>query len=169
MELIQIGENALKVMLTKEDMISYDIVFDMLDYKDIKTRLAINKILAEAKARVGFFTDSENLYIQAFSDGEGGCELFFSRSEGGHRLYLFDGISPLLLACARLLNCGFSGESALYREVDSERYYLLLSKFSGEYIFLSEIGVQKAYKSAYFAEHATLLTENAVETLGKLK
>ena len=38
MELIQIGENALKVMLTKEDMKSYDIVFDMLDYKDIKNK-----------------------------------------------------------------------------------------------------------------------------------
>ena len=169
MELIQIGENALKVMLTKEDMKSYDIVFDMLDYKDIKTRKAINKILAEARAKVGFFGDSENLYIQAFSDGEGGCELFFSLGEGKSRLYRFDGISPLLLACARLLNCGFSGESEVYREIDSEKYYLLLSKFSGDYIFLSEIGVQRAIMRASLEEHTNLLCKNAVETLGKLK
>ncbi|MBQ6614424.1 MAG: adaptor protein MecA [Clostridia bacterium] len=169
MELIQIGENALKVMLTKEDMKSYDIVFDMLDYKDIKTRKAINKILAEAKERVGFFTDSENLYIQAFSDGCGGCELFFSRSENKSRLYRFDSLSLLLFACARLFNCGFVGKSEAYRRLDCEIYYLLLSEYSDDFIFLSEIGREIAYKNGFLEEHTEKLCDGAVETLGRLK
>ena len=41
MELIQIGENRLKVMLTEEDMRRYAIEFELLDYGNTETRRAI--------------------------------------------------------------------------------------------------------------------------------
>ena len=170
MELIQIGENAIKVMLTREDMEYYDIVFDTLDYKNAGTRRAIGRILAEAKRKVGFSAESESLYIQAFSDGEGGCELFVRRSEEKRSmLYAFDELEPMLKGCARLRNCGFDGESSAYREVYGGRYFLLLEGERAEkYIFLSELARVLPHKGGFLDEHAEKICDNAVETLGVL-
>lgn len=168
MELVRISENALKVMLTREDMESYDIAFEMLDYKNIETRRALSKILAEAKRAVGFAAESEKLYIQAFSDGEGGCELFVRRNEStAEQLYEFLSFNLLLGGCARLYNCGFSGESEAYYGED--RYFLQLSGKSEEsYIFLSEIARRVRLPSGFLSEHAKKLCDDAVAVLGKL-
>ncbi|MBR5539720.1 MAG: adaptor protein MecA [Clostridia bacterium] len=167
MELIRISESALKVTLTKEDMESYDIVFETLDYENIETRLALTEILAEAKRTAGFFADSDKLYIQAFSDGAGGCELFVSR-EMEERLYEFSNLSQLLLACARLKNCGYSGESTVFRKRYGEGYFLQLAK-KGDYIFLSEIAEQRRVPKGFLGEHTEKLCDSAVEVLGELK
>ena len=170
MELVRISENALKVTLTREDMESYDIVFETLDYKNTETRRALSQILAEAKRTVGFAAESDSLYIQAFSDGDGGCELFVRRSDGAAgQLYEFRSLSLLLIACARLLNCGFIGDSSAYRLRGGESYFLHLSvKSDGTYIFLSEIARRIRLQSGFLAEHTEKICENAVETLGKL-
>ncbi len=168
MELIQISENALKVMLTREDMEQYEIEFDALDYKNAKTRRVITKILAEARVRVGFSAESESLYIQAFSDGEGGCELFVRRGEKKKQLYAFDGIRLLIFGCARLHACGFKGESSVYILNDENTYFLLLPS-GEEYIFLSEIARQEPLQNGFLREHTRKLCDNAVETLARLR
>ena len=167
MELIRISESALKVTLTKEDMENYDIVFETLDYENIETRLALTEILAEAKRTAGFFADSDKLYIQAFSDGAGGCELFVSR-ESEERLYEFTSLSRLLLACARLKNCGHKGESTAFRVSHGERYLLRLAR-NGDYIFLSEIATLRRVPKGFLTEHTEKLCDNAVDVLGELK
>lgn len=169
MELVRISENALKVMLTREDMKSYDIVFETLDYKNMETRRALSKILAEAKTRVGFAAESESLYIQAFSDGDGGCELFVRRSGTAGQFYEFPSLSLLIRACARLDNCGYSGESCAYCRYGGEVYYLHLSEKEDEsYIFLSEIARRIRLPGGFLAEHTEKICDRAVEVLGKL-
>lgn len=170
MELIQIGDNALKVMLTRADMEYYEIVFDTLDYNNAETRRALTKILAEAERKVGFFVESESLYIQAFSDGDGGCELFVRRGEEKKQLYAFDGMPLLICGCARLYNCGFLGESSAYISNDESKYYLLLPRQKdGAYVFLSEIARKTPLRRGFLEEHTKKLCDNAVETLARMK
>lgn len=169
MELIQIGEQALKVTLTREDMEYYAISFEALDYSNRETRNALHRILEEAKRTLGFEAPREKLYIQAFSDMHGGCELFVRRAgkeectEGV--LCRFAGMRELLLVCGRLANCGYGGESTAYVD-DGGRYYLQLHTAP---LFLSEMGVLVDVRAEYLGEHAVLLCENAVQTLGALR
>lgn len=168
MELIQIGENALKVTLTRADMEYYDIAFDDLDYANAETRRVLGQILSEAKRAFGFEAARERLYIRAFSDGVGGCELFVRYTpeeiERG-ALYRFSTVALLLHACARLRSCRFAGESTAYIGED-ERYYLAIR--GEEPKFLSELGLRLPFFEGYLAEHTKLLCTNAVETLASL-
>lgn len=176
MELIQIGENALKVMLTKEDMEYYAIEFEWLDYENTETRRAIWSILDEAKRTLGFEAARDRLYIQAFKDKGGGCELFVRRMDTPRQvtarrvLFRFAGIRPLLAACARLQNCGFSGESTVFSG-DDGALYLTLAGGEGEdpFLFLTELGTSLPYSEAFLSEHTKLLSENAVFSLAALK
>lgn len=78
MELILIGTDKLKVMLTEEDMKFYAIEFERLDYGNTETRRAIWSILDEAKRQIGFDAARDRIYIQAYKNIAGGCELFVS-------------------------------------------------------------------------------------------
>lgn len=164
MELIQIGENALKVTLTRADMEYYDIAFDDLDYANAETRRVLGEILSEAKRAFGFTAARERLYIRAFSDGGGGCELFvrYTPAQTG-ALYRFDGLAPLLHACARLRTVG--GEGAAYID-KAGRYYLAL--YGGEPMFLAELGKRLPLKEAFLEEYTDKICDRAVQTLGDL-
>lgn len=168
MELIQIGENALKVTLTREDMERMRLAFDDLDYANAETRRVIWNILDEAKRTLGFTASRERLYIQAFSDMHGGCELFVRRTEEAEKvsLYRFCTLQLLLLACARLANCGFAEESRAYLG-EGGAYFLLL--YAEPVLFLAELGMLLPFREAFLAEHATPLCEDAVHALALLK
>lgn len=166
MELIQIGENALKVTLTREDMQSMQLVFDDLDYRNAETRRALRSILDEAKRTLGFSAPQERLYIQAFADKGGGCELFVRAEAKEAFLFRFRDMQSLLLACARLLNCGFAEESRAYAGIGGD-YYLKLAETAPP--FLSELGTALPLRDAFLAEHASPLCDNAVQTLGVLR
>lgn len=176
MELIQIGEHALKVMLTKEDMEYYAIEFERLDYENTETRRAIWNILDEAKRTLGFEAARDGLYIQAFKDKGGGCELFVRRMDTPREvslrrvLFRFSGMRPLLSACARLQNCGFSGASTAFSG-DDGALYLTLSGGTGvsPFSYLCELGTSLPYSEAFLAEHAKPLCENAVSALSALR
>lgn len=177
MELIQIGENALKVTLTREDMEYYAIEFAQLDYANTETRRAIWSILDEAKRTLGFEAARDRLYIQAFKDADGGCELFVRRDYTVEKikekkvLYRFAELRALLCACARLCGCGFQGDSTAFTGDDGRLYLTLPPAEAGRnpYWFLSELGCPLPYDDAFLAEHASLLCENAVFELAALK
>lgn len=173
MELIQIGADALKVTLTKEDMRKYDIAFEQLDYENAETRRTLRCILEEAKRTIGFEATNDKLYIQAFKDKAGGCELFVRRApkEKKSLLFRFAAAADLLRACARLQNCGFSGESRALLG-DDEKWYLSLCAESDApdgFFFLSELGTSLPHSDAFLTEHTRLLCTNAVFSLAALK
>lgn len=172
MEFIQIGDNALKVSLTREDMEFYDIEFDMLDYKNSETRRALCSILDEAKRSFGFEASADTLYIQAFRSRCGGCELFVSKEEKRNktakpRLFKFDSMELLLSGCARLYNCHGEIESSAYSG-DNGAFYITLQN-DEKYEFINEIAKEITYIAEYITEHTTLICHNAAATLGALK
>lgn len=176
MELMQIGADALKVTLTREDMIYYAIEFERLDYENTETRRAIWDILDEAKRKIGFEAARDKLYIQVFKGAEGGCELFVRRAKPKESesktplLFRFAAMPVLLLACARLENCGFSGESTAYAG-DGGDFYLSLCPESDEKhcAFLSELGQKLPFAQGYLCEHAKKICSDAVRALSLLR
>ncbi len=166
MELIQIGENALKVTLTRADMEYYDIAFEDLDYESAETRRVLGEILTEAERSLGFTAARERLYIRAFSDGGGGCELFVRCTAESARLCRFADLGGLLAACTRLAAHCYKGRSRAYID-EAGRYFLLLDGMLPP--LLSEMGAPAPLGESYLAEHGSLLCENAVATLAPLK
>jgi negative regulator of genetic competence, sporulation and motility len=79
MELILISDSKLKVMLTPDDMASYDITCDTIDYDNTETRRAFWNILDEAKHKTGFDAASDKVFIQVYPSKNGGCELYVTK------------------------------------------------------------------------------------------
>ena len=176
MELIQIGENRLKVMLTEEDMKRYAIEFELLDYGNTETRRAIWSILDEAKQQIGFDAARDKVYIQAFRGRAGGCELFVSCSEREDAprrlLYAFASAGKMTAVCRHLTARRFAGEGTAYAG-DDGRFYLLLEAKEAEIrpdplAFIEEFGEKLPCREAFLAEHARLVCREAVQTLSRL-
>lgn len=176
MELIQIGENRLKVMLTEEDMKRYAIEFELLDYGNTETRRAIWSILDEAKQQIGFDAARDKVYIQAFRGRAGGCELFVSCSEREDAprrlLYAFESARQLAAVCRHLEARRFAGEGSAFSG-DDGRFYLLLETDETEkrhdpLAFIEEFGEELPCRAEFLAEHAKLLCRDAVKTLARL-
>ena len=73
MELIKISDTKLKITLTKDDMIRYELNCDTIDYDNTETRKAFWNILDHAKHVTGFDAASERVFIQLYPDKGGGC------------------------------------------------------------------------------------------------
>jgi len=148
MEMILISSNKLKIMLDREDMESYSLSCDTIDYDNTETRRAFWNILDDAKHKTGFDAASDRVFIQVYPSKNGGCEMFVTKvREGGKsrsdrnvsclvskngaertdRIYAFSRLSDMMIVCRRLKNSGFSDISRAYaaRELP-ERYFLLL-------------------------------------------
>lgn len=148
MELILISESKLKIMLTADDMESYDISNEQMSYEVKTTRDGFEKILDVAKEKTGFDSASSKLLIQVYPSRNGGCEVYVIRDgevkscqsakekSGPPKkkkevcVYLFDGIDGMLKVCDVLLKCGYKNESSVYYEQLSgkTRYYLVLQE-----------------------------------------
>ncbi len=194
MELIKINDRKLKVMLSEGDLKCYNLDCDKIDYDCSATKAAFRRILNEAKAKTGFDTGEDRIFVQIYPARCGGCEMFVTRLEPESTdsalhtfsaVYYFDDLEALACACARLQAYGFKDRSALY--ADDNGYYLLLSedykqnnntysvnergKSVPHYPLLGEYGKRlRADRTiAVVKEHCTrICAERAVERLSAL-
>jgi hypothetical protein len=135
MELIIIGENRLKIMLTCEDMARYELSEPCAETMGVRARRALRSIVADAHAQIDFDTDSERLLVQLFASREGGCEIFVTRLEEPGEVKLLRALSvegdlsggenvrPLWLRleslgdvtalCRRLMSAGYRGGGSI--------------------------------------------------------
>jgi len=79
MELLRIGEEKLKIILTHEDLLSFEMEEDDLDYANTETKRMLWELLHQAKTSVGFFVDGHRVLVQLYPAKHGGCELFVTR------------------------------------------------------------------------------------------
>ena len=126
------------------------------------------------------------MFVSCFPAGDGrqrapetAAALPVSAQVFAHRretVYRMRGMNDLLLACRRLRATGFSGECAAYRD-RSGGYLLSVTLVSpspfqtpDEVAFLSEYGTvcNTARAKVYIREHATLISDRAVEQLAAL-
>ena len=151
MELIVIGENRLKIMLTGEDMARYDLTEpDSLEPSahcaTPHTREVLRHIFADAHSQVGFDTEGERLFVQLYASKGGGCEIFVTKlGEAGEARLLkrimsnervcyerdrtvwlrLDRLDDLTALCRRLIATGFHGSSNLYISPSNDSVWYL--------------------------------------------
>ena len=139
MELLMIDANKLKITLSEQELSSYSLTCDSIDYDNTETRRAFWSILDEAKHRTGFDAASDKIYIQVYPARDGGCEMFVTKLKSAGRpavavrqerlpeslLFRFAALRDMLAASAALSAAGYVLPSSAY-EADG-RYYLLLT------------------------------------------
>lgn len=155
MELIIIGENRLKIMLTGEDMARYELADlqhpeESGDGVTPHTREALRHIFADARNESGFDTEGERLFVQLYASKGGGCEIFVTKlgrpveekllkrimeedtvikEKRERTVWLrLEQLAHVCALCRRLLSVGFRGKSALYIPAEEENgWYLSLT------------------------------------------
>ncbi len=139
MELLMIDANKLKITLSEQELSSYSLTCDSIDYDNTETRRAFWSILDEAKHRTGFDAASDKIYIQVYPARDGGCEMFVTKLKSAGRpavavrqerlpeslLFRFAALRDMLAASAALSAAGYVLPSSAY-EADG-RYYLFLT------------------------------------------
>lgn len=159
MELRIIEDDMLRIMLTKLDMLKYDIDCESLDYKNTKTRKAVWDMLDEAYEKTGFDAADGRISIEAYPDKNGGCKIYITKLHGSippdddlsyslikeekvrevsHKkpsVYAFSELELLLRVCKRLKSFGYSGESTAFAEGSdiSGKFYLVIYEDSLQY------------------------------------
>ena len=83
MEFKRIGSQGLKVHLTQSDMDRLHITYDSVDYADVRTRQAVNRLLELAKNSTGFELPAAKLLIEVYPGQDGGCTFYFSPLDDG--------------------------------------------------------------------------------------
>ena len=99
MELLLISEKKMKIMLSKEDMDAYGLDVKNLDYNSASTRDSLDKIFEIAKIKTGFQTRSGRMFVQAYPDLSGGCEIFLTVIEGEVAGLVGEGRSGYICSC----------------------------------------------------------------------
>ncbi len=79
MEILMISDTKLKVMLDAEDLQSFSLTAEELDYNNTETKRMFWDVLSRAKQSVGFDTDGHRVLVQLFPSRSGGCEMFVSK------------------------------------------------------------------------------------------
>ncbi len=196
MELIVIDESRIKLMLTAEEMEAYRIVEDgtretikgimtdvsrkcgyagavmrgriyveMYPSKKGGCELFVTR-LAEREQKIG--TERENGTIMK-TGNEGILTEYRKYIFRGRVIYAFEKMPDLLGACCGLMNDGYAGESAAYRDAEKRMYYLILEQES--HIASENLGTLcRSSVYYYINEHCRRLCDgcDAVTTLGKL-
>ncbi len=176
METIRIGDDRLKIMLTKEDLARYDLGGRPLDPDSEEVGKALRRLVLDA----GFEGGEGRLYLQLYESKEGGCELFVTRlpaeaaevSEEEEEAppsaaYLrFASLSDAVLLAKRLTGGGAIPESRLLHE--GGVWYLAFPH--GSPAAACDYGdTLPASAAAYITEYGkTVLGQNAIEALSAL-
>ena len=79
MEIIMINDSKIKIMLSAEELASFDLDTSKLDYSNTETKRMFWDILGRAKRSVGFDTDGYRVLVQLYPSRCGGCEMFVTR------------------------------------------------------------------------------------------
>ena len=188
MEIIRIGENKLKLILTDEDLQKHRLTFESLNYDNTETRHILWQILDEAKQKTGFDAASEKTLVQAYPGRKSGCEIYVTRLSarntslrGRQSVYCFNDPSALFTVSKALTHSERKYESALYKD-EKGYYYLsikepLTSSIQKDDLltplsFIEEFAkrVKENVFFAYIKEHGECLwEEGAIEALCEKK
>ena len=190
MDLILINDSKLKIILTQDDMASYDLTCDSIDYDNTETRRAFWDILDAAKRQTGFDAASEKVYVQVYPSKSGGCEMYVTKLKMGgiavsekrpamtvagrqceESVYRFSDLDTLCGACTYLQRGGYGGGS-VWNDRQSGSYYLYIGSL-GEHdgAVMSEYGDRSCTDaSLWLREHCDCIcAQSGVECMAALR
>jgi len=181
-DLILINDSKLKIILTQDDMASYALTCDNIDYDNTETRRAFWDILDAAKHKTGFDAASERVYVQVYPSKGGGCEMYVTKLHlSGEQavvsvqtlpdtVFRFRGLEEISAACTYLLAGGCRG-GKVWRDRQSGFWYLLLEELKErDGMVLGEFG-ERCGRDAllWLSEHCRCICgSGGVETIAAL-
>ncbi len=168
MELTRIGDDGLKIELSTEDMLLYNIAGGCIDCASERAPHVIREILREARRKTGFDGSGSRIMVQIFESQGGGCEMFVTRLGDCCRLRAcrVRDMQLLLRLCRAISACAGDGDGRAYR-IDDGGYLLVMSCGRGSDV-MSEFGEVFYISEGYLAEHCSEICSRAVERLGAL-
>ncbi len=171
MELILISESKLKIMLTRDDMETYSVTSESMSYEESHTRKMFDKILGEAKEKIGFDFEGDRLFIQVYPSKNGGCEVYVTcnvtdektdkkpkdrnttpKKRREYCVYSFESLNDAVRACNVIRRCGYKNDSSFYIEERGElarRYYVVLQED------ITQVGQTKRKRNVCTSDVAT--------------
>ena len=180
MEIIKIGNDSLKISLTREETREYD--FSSEDSRGKKT---LGCLMNEVKRKIGIDFATDKISAEIYVSKDGGSEIFVSKvpiekalPKGNSKqttksIYRFEHLEHLLPVCRRLEQISYNNESTVYHSEEFGDYYLMLKGIYPKdlkYAFLGEFGSKvKNNMLPYIVEHCNCLCENnTIEFFSKL-
>ena len=128
MKLYRLGENEIRIHLSKQDLQDFAITLEDFDYDSTRGRRVIWELFDKAKEETGFDAAKERVYIQLYPCEKGGCELFVTKleddSEENCDCFLFSDFDTLHEALTHF----FTKDWKVYRLGKSDKYYVFLPK-----------------------------------------
>lgn len=195
MELILISTNKLKVTLSEDEVLKYNIpTFD--GAASLSDNKSIHTLLSDIRKMSGFDTESDNLLVEIFESYDGGCEMFITKNTSSNKktyskgeirelcqnclckntgvAYIFTCTENLISACRALYNAKFKAYSSAYLD-GMGKYYLLLKSAdpfcaidSQKLLVANEFGevTDKKFLEEYLTEYGKIICrDNAIPTL----
>ncbi len=183
-------------MLTKNDLLRYELDCETMDSEDPATRRSLRELLADVKTSSGFDVADDKLFIQLYPSRDGGAEIYITKLSAKRQsepsndaalhvtsVFRFDSMRALLNACARCAPCGISEGKASSAWQGELGYFLITEENVPYRKYLS--GGTKAFdeliaeagavvgsaptSAAYVREHCQCFCErDAISVLAKL-
>ena len=185
-EIIRIGDDALKIMLNAEEAVTYGLDTEDAYGDDEETVKIFQKIFSGAKEKTGFEFGSGRVLVQMYQSKDGRLEVGVtykdktipldnkrSKSAISPSLYRFENLENLLSVSARMENTGYTGRSSVYHDSKKGEYYLVLDDIYPKelrYAFIGEYAKQmKSGALSYIKEHCKCICKkNGIKILSNL-
>lgn len=125
MKLYRLGEREIRIRLTKEDLASFSVTVEELDYDSARGKKIIWELFDKARQETGFEADGEKIYIQLYPTERGGCELFVTKleKEAKKECFCFADFDTLFTALTR---SPLPSEAELWKEERRGKFFVLL-------------------------------------------
>ena len=81
MKFRQLGPHRVRINLSRDELDTMGLSYDMLDYSSARTRALLFSLLEKACADTGF-KPAGRVLVEAYPDESGGCRIEFSGSAG---------------------------------------------------------------------------------------
>lgn len=195
MELIVIDEDRMKIMLSREELSSYNIDAVNIDTEDESTKRILYDIIDRAKRTAGFEGEYGRMFVRVFASSDGGCEMYVTKysqlyddeesimEEHSHDsnaryskrrkryVYKLTSAMELVRGCRALMARGYSQPSDAYISESGDAYFLVLSEGECDVSVMLEFSEPESFPGVllYLCEHARMLCErDAVSRLGAI-
>lgn len=186
-----IDDKTIKVILSKIEMVGFNLSYEELDYKNPNTKIFLLNLVSRIKKDTSISFTSNKMFVEAFPYCDGGCILYLNLIESIKKeekqsklkasfdtplIYKFKEMNHLLSIC-KILNQSYNHiilSNSLYKL--NEYYYLLIYTYfkmdTKLKLLMNEYGTYSAkgaIGASMIKEHcAELIPSNAILELSKM-
>lgn len=162
----------MKLMLTRNDLLHYELEPSELDNDNTATRRSFRELLNDLKAVSGFDASDDRVFIQFYPSRDGGAEIYITKLTQKREIsddelpsfvtvrsvYGFETLTAMMDACSRISKASVPDESSAWR---GEGAYFLLAEDKIPYSDYLH-GRKKTEKRGFIGDYGKIFTDSAM-------